>query len=65
MCGAYARTAAEWDAHPQQQATAAAGPVEIVRIGDAPPQPLPKGPRPLSAVRMLDLTQYCSFNRSP
>ena len=36
MCGAYARSAAEWDAHPQQQATAAAGPVEIVRIGDGP-----------------------------
>lgn len=57
MCGAYARTAAEWDAHPQNQATAAAGPVEIVRIGDAPPQPLPEGPRPLSAVRVLDLTR--------
>ena len=57
MCGAYARTAAEWDAHRQQQATAAAGPVEIVRIGDAPPRPLPKGPRPPSAVRMLDLTR--------
>lgn len=57
MCGGYARTTAEWDAHPQQQATVAAGPVEIVRIGDAPPRSLPKGPRPLSAVRVLDLTR--------
>lgn len=53
---ACARTAAEWDAYPKHQATAGAGPVEIVHIGDAPPQPFPKGPRPLLAVRMLDLT---------
>ena len=57
MCGAYARTAAEWDDHPQHLATAAAGPLEIVRIGDAPPEPLVKGARPLSGVRVLDLTR--------
>lgn len=57
MCGAYARTAAEWDAHPQQLASAAAGPIEVVRIGDAPPTPLPRGSRPLSGVRVLDLTR--------
>lgn len=57
MCGAYARTASEWDAHPQQIATSAAGPLEVVRIGDAPPVPLPQGGRPLSGVRMLDLTR--------
>ncbi|MDO9285669.1 MAG: CoA transferase [Aquabacterium sp.] len=57
MCGAYARSAAEWQRHPQQQATAAAGPLEVVRIGDAPPEPLPAGVRPLSGVRMLDLTR--------
>lgn len=57
MCGAYARTAAQWDAHPQHQATASAGPVEIVRIGDAAPRPMPVGARPLSGVRVLDLTR--------
>lgn len=61
MCGAYARSAAEWNAHPQQQATAAAGPLEILRIGDAPPEPLPHGlspgVRPLSGIRVLDLTR--------
>ena len=57
MCGAYARSAAEWQRHPQQLATALAGPVEIVRIGDAPPEPLPAGARPLSGLRMLDLTR--------
>jgi crotonobetainyl-CoA:carnitine CoA-transferase CaiB-like acyl-CoA transferase len=61
MCGAYARSTAEWDAHPQQIATASAGPIEIVRIGDAPPEPLPLGVlpgiRPLSGIRVLDLTR--------
>ena len=57
MCGAYARTAAEWDTHPQQTATATAGPLEVVRIGDAPPLPLARGERPLAGVRVLDLTR--------
>lgn len=57
MCGCYARTRAEWEAHPQGRRNAAAGPVEIFRIGDAPPEPLPPGTRPLDGVRMLDLTR--------
>jgi crotonobetainyl-CoA:carnitine CoA-transferase CaiB-like acyl-CoA transferase len=57
MCGAYARTEAEWEKHPQHLATAAAGPIEIRRIGDAAPEPLPEGLRPLSGVRVLDLTR--------
>jgi crotonobetainyl-CoA:carnitine CoA-transferase CaiB-like acyl-CoA transferase len=31
--------------------------LEVVRIGDAPPQPLLAGKRPLSGVRVLDLTR--------
>ena len=31
--------------------------VKPVKIGDAPPQPLPAGDRPLSGVRVLDLTR--------
>jgi crotonobetainyl-CoA:carnitine CoA-transferase CaiB-like acyl-CoA transferase len=31
--------------------------LEVVRIGDAPPQPLPKGDRPLAGIRVLDLTR--------
>jgi len=31
--------------------------LEIIKIGDAPPRPLPKGDRPLSGVRVLDLTR--------
>jgi crotonobetainyl-CoA:carnitine CoA-transferase CaiB-like acyl-CoA transferase len=56
-CGAMARTAEEWAAHPQGQALADLPVVEIEKIGDAPPQPLPAGDRPLSGIRALDLTR--------
>ena len=56
-CGAFARTHAEWAAHPHAGAIRDLPVVEIIRIGDAPPQPLPTGPRPLSGVRALDLTR--------
>ena len=51
------RSFAEWDAHPQGQALAAMPVFTIERIGDAPPQPLRAGDRPLSGVRVLDLTR--------
>src|SRR4029450_13170342 len=31
--------------------------MESARIGDTPPQPLPAGDRPLSGIRVLDLTR--------
>src|SRR5262245_11659513 len=52
-----ARSFAEWDAHPQGQAVATLPIFSIEKIGDAPPQPLPSGERPLSGVRVLDLTR--------
>ncbi|HVC60766.1 MAG TPA: CoA transferase [Acetobacteraceae bacterium] len=55
--GGMVRTQAEWAAHPQAAAIAALPLLEIVRIGDAPPEPLPAGGRPLSGVRVLDLTR--------
>jgi crotonobetainyl-CoA:carnitine CoA-transferase CaiB-like acyl-CoA transferase len=48
---------AEWAAHPQGVAISGLPLLEIVRIGDAPPRPLPPGARPLSGVRVLDLTR--------
>jgi hypothetical protein len=48
---------AEWDAHPQGKALAAMPIFSIEKIGDAPPHPLPAGDRPLSGVRVLDLTR--------
>ena len=55
--GGMARTHAEWARHPQAIALAALPLMEIVRIGDSPPEPLPEGGRPLSGVRVLDLTR--------
>ena len=51
------RSFAEWDAHPQGRAVAGLPVFSIERIGDAPPQPLPPGDRPLAGVRVLDLTR--------
>lgn len=55
--GGMVRTHAEWARHPQAAAIASLPLLEIVRIGDAPPEPLPAGKRPLSGVRVLDLTR--------
>ncbi len=55
--GGMVRTQAEWAQHPQAAAIAALPLMEIVRIGDAPPEALPAGGRPLSGVRVLDLTR--------
>jgi hypothetical protein len=57
LCGAVVRSAEEWAASPQGRWLAGRPVVEILRIGDAPAEPLPPGPRPLSGVRVLDLTR--------
>jgi crotonobetainyl-CoA:carnitine CoA-transferase CaiB-like acyl-CoA transferase len=51
------RSFAEWDTHRQGRAVASLPTFTIEKIGDAPPQPLPAGDRPLSGVRVLDLTR--------
>jgi crotonobetainyl-CoA:carnitine CoA-transferase CaiB-like acyl-CoA transferase len=51
------RSAAEWAAHPQAAAVGGLPLIEILRIGDAPPEPLPPGDRPLAGIRVLDLTR--------
>jgi crotonobetainyl-CoA:carnitine CoA-transferase CaiB-like acyl-CoA transferase len=55
--GGMVRSQAEWAKHPQAAAIAALPLLEIVKIGEAPPEPLPAGTRPLSGVRVLDLTR--------
>jgi crotonobetainyl-CoA:carnitine CoA-transferase CaiB-like acyl-CoA transferase len=55
--GGMARTHAEWAKHPQAAAIAALPLMEIVRIGESAPEPLPPGDRPLSGIRVLDLTR--------
>src|SRR5258707_8159494 len=55
--GGMVRTHAEWASHPQAAAIAALPLMEIVRIGDSPPEDLPAGDRPLHGIRVLDLTR--------
>lgn len=57
LVGTMMRSPAEWAAHPQGIAVAGLPIVEIVKIADAPARPLPPGARPLSGVRVLDLTR--------
>src|SRR5580704_791689 len=55
--GGMVRSMAEWAKHPQAAALATLPLLEIVKIGDAPVEKLPAGDRPLSGVRVLDLTR--------
>ncbi|MFZ5784389.1 MAG: CoA transferase [Pseudomonadota bacterium] len=55
--GGLVRSREEWNAHPHGRAVARLPLIDIVRIGDAPPQPLPPGERPLSGLQALDLTR--------
>src|SRR4051812_41315772 len=55
--GGMVRSMAEWAKHPQAAAIASLPLLEIVKIGEAPPEKLPQGDRPLSGVRVLDLTR--------
>jgi crotonobetainyl-CoA:carnitine CoA-transferase CaiB-like acyl-CoA transferase len=58
QCCVMVRTAAEWRATEQGSLLAAAPVVELRRIGDAPPEPLHgAAKRPLSGVRVMDLTR--------
>ena len=55
--GGMVRSMAEWAQHPQSSAVASLPLLEITRIGDSPPEPMPDGDRPLSGIRVLDLTR--------
>ena len=55
--GGMVRSMAEWALHPQSAAVASLPLLEIEKIGDSPPEPMPEGSRPLSGIRVLDLTR--------
>lgn len=57
LCGARVRARAEWASHPQGAVLAGAPVVEIRQIGASAPEPLSGGERPLSGIRVLDLTR--------
>ena len=56
-CGGMVRTNAEWLATPHGKVLAAKPIVEVMKIGDSDPEPMPAGDRPLSGIRALDLTR--------
>ncbi len=56
-CAALVRSVDEWARHPHSAAVAGQPLLEIERVGDAPPRPLPKAERPLAGIRVLDLTR--------
>ena len=55
--GGMVRTMEEWAQHPQAAAIASLPLMEIIKIGNSPPEKLPEGDRPLSGIRVLDLTR--------
>ncbi|HJU20041.1 MAG TPA: CoA transferase [Stellaceae bacterium] len=55
--GGMVRSMAEWAQHPQAAAIASLPLLDIVKIVDSPPEKLPEGSRPLSGIRVLDLTR--------
>jgi len=55
--GGMVRTMDEWAKHPQAAAIASLPLMEIVKIGGSHPEKLPDGDRPLSGIRVLDLTR--------
>ena len=56
-CAGLVRAPEEWLQHPQSKAVASLPVLEMEHLGNAPPEPLPKGDRPLSGIRVLDLTR--------
>jgi crotonobetainyl-CoA:carnitine CoA-transferase CaiB-like acyl-CoA transferase len=57
-CAGVVRTPEEWDDSEQGRQLAARPPVEVIKIADSPPEPMPKaGDMPLSGARVLDLTR--------
>lgn len=55
--GGMVRRRSEWLKHPQGIAVAGLPLMEVIKIGDSKPEPLPQGTRPLSGIRVLDLTR--------
>ena len=55
--GGMVRSMQEWAQHPQAIAIASLPLMEIIKIGESPAELLPSGDRPLSGIRVLDLTR--------
>jgi len=55
--GGMVRSMEEWAKHPQAVAVGSLPLMEIIKIGDSQPEKMPDGDRPLSGIRVLDLTR--------
>jgi crotonobetainyl-CoA:carnitine CoA-transferase CaiB-like acyl-CoA transferase len=56
-CAGMVRTRDEWLAHDQGAAVEGLPLFEVIRIADSPPETLPVGARPLSGIRVIDVTR--------
>ncbi len=56
-CGGLIRSPAEWLSHPQGQYLSTIPVIEIRKVRNGAPKPLPSATRPLEGVRTLDLTR--------
>jgi crotonobetainyl-CoA:carnitine CoA-transferase CaiB-like acyl-CoA transferase len=56
-CAGMARSHDEWLAHEQGAAIERLPLFEVIRVGESPPEALPEGPRPLSGIRVIDVTR--------
>ena len=57
LCGGMVRTNSEWLAEPHGKALSNKPVLEVIKIGPSDPEPIPGGNRPLSGVKVLDLTR--------
>ncbi len=57
LCTALVRNRTQWQAHEQHRSVASLPLIELSKIGDSPPEPLPAAERPLAGLRMLDLSR--------
>ena len=57
VCGGMVRSNAEWLAEEHGKVLAAKPIVEVIKIADSAPEPMPAGERPLDGIRALDLTR--------
>ena len=57
MCVSAIRSFDEWDSHPQSQVYKGRLPVELIKIGDAPPKERKHSLLPLEGIKVLELTR--------
>ena len=57
VCGGRIRTNEEWLGEAHGKVLAAKPVVEVIKIADSDPEPMPTGIRPLSGIKVLDLTR--------